>query len=124
MNKNDLDKTIENLRQYSIKEIDRLLVYLPSGALVFSMGFVKDIIDLHKASNICFLKIAWVCFTLSLLVILLSHFFSYYLMKFYQDEDYKKVITLKKFPMCSNITSFILLFLGMAFFIIFIAINF
>ena len=60
-------------RYYAEEQYDRLIVYLASGALVLTVGFVKDIVDLEKITNFFPLYLSWSCFVASLLIILISH---------------------------------------------------
>ncbi|MBL1280685.1 MAG: hypothetical protein COA33_010445 [Fluviicola sp.] len=67
------DIAIVKMRDYAEEQYDKLLVYLNSGALVLTVGFVKDIVEITDETNTTLLKISWICFTASLLVILISH---------------------------------------------------
>ena len=60
-------------RRYSGEQFDKLVVYLSSGALVLTIGFVEKIIDLSKIESLSLLYASWICFCSSLIVILISH---------------------------------------------------
>lgn len=66
-------KTISNIRDYSEKQFDKLIVYINSGALLLTVGFVKDIVTITDETDTSLLKISWIFFTASLLIILVSH---------------------------------------------------
>lgn len=80
-----IDKTKENMR-YAIDRFDILIISISSGGLVFSMGFVKDLIQ--KNENVCkccqnsvdltLVKISWVLLALAILSNLFSQLSSYY----------------------------------------------
>ncbi len=60
-------------RYYAEEQYDRLIVYLASGALVLTVGFIEDIVDIDKINNFFPLYLSWSCFVASLLIILISH---------------------------------------------------
>lgn len=63
---------------YAVEKFDTLIVSLSSGGLVFSVGFVKDVIkDFHKV-DLLWLKVCWIFFTLSLICSLISHVTGYH----------------------------------------------
>lgn len=65
--------TIRKIRDYAEEEYDKLIVYLNGGALVLTVGFVKDIVTITEHTDTLLLKLSWILFTLSLLIILISH---------------------------------------------------
>ena len=62
---------------YSVTQFDKLLVYLSSGALVLSVGFIENIITLNKASCLYLLIFSWILFAVSLFSMLFSHMYSF-----------------------------------------------
>ena len=72
-NSKSREEIILEMRDYAEEQFDKLIVYLNSGALVLTIGFVKDIIKITKETNITLLILSWCSFVLSLLFILLSH---------------------------------------------------
>jgi hypothetical protein len=131
---------------YSLEQFDKLIITLASGGLVFTTGFVKDIVKITVCTNTCLLKLTWFSFACSLVSILLGQIFSYYankkIMKIKQNElniletdceyddqtiDVKKANRIFMFYNQSikflNFLSVLALILGIIFFIIFININ-
>ena len=49
------------------------ILYLSSGALVLTVGFVEKVVDLSKIKNLFLLYFSWTCFSFSLIIILISH---------------------------------------------------
>lgn len=74
----ELDKD-EN---YAIEKFDTLIISLSSGGLVFSVGFIKDVIKNFHQVDLLWLKICWIGFGLSLILNLLSHVTSFYSNRF------------------------------------------
>lgn len=64
---------INEIREYAQEQYDKLIVYLSAGALVLSIGFVKDVIKLDDVKDTSMLRLSWAMFGLSLFFILLSH---------------------------------------------------
>ena len=83
MAKKTLDKGMEEAkeylsmlykaRDYGEEQYDKLIVYISSGALVLTVGLVKEIVDLNKTKYPFLLYFSWICFAFSLISILLSH---------------------------------------------------
>jgi len=84
----DIDKKIEATKakiealkkdeDYAVEKFDTLIVSLSSGGLVFSVGFIKDVIkDFHK-TDLFWLKICWMCFAIALIGSLISQVTGYY----------------------------------------------
>ena len=71
------EKTTANLK-YSIDRFDLLIISISSGGLVFSMGFIKDIIPKTPPVNFLLLKISWILFVLAIVLNLLSQVTGYY----------------------------------------------
>jgi hypothetical protein len=63
-----------DLRGEAERQFDRQIVYLSSGGLVFSVGFVKDIIgDNSEPVYKWLLLIVWISFAISLIINLISY---------------------------------------------------
>lgn len=69
----DYQDKIYKTRDYAAEQFDKLIVYLSSGALVLTIGFVKDIVKVTKQTNTTALKWSWGFFCASLFFILISH---------------------------------------------------
>ena len=74
----DKDKKSRNdilleMRDYAQEEFDKLIVYLNSGALILTIGFVKYITKITEETDTTLLIWSWSSFVCSLLLILLSH---------------------------------------------------
>ena len=65
--------TVRKMRDYAQEEFDKLIVYLSSGGLVLTVGFVKDLVDLSEVCWKFLLILSWAGFIISLILILLSH---------------------------------------------------
>lgn len=61
------------MRDYAQEQFDKLIVYLSSGGLILTLGFVKDLVDLDEAGWKFLMIASWAGFVISLLLILLSH---------------------------------------------------
>jgi len=57
---------------YALEQFDKLVVYLSSGGLVLTTGFVTSIITITNQTKTLTLKLSWIGFTISLIFILLS----------------------------------------------------
>ncbi len=112
---------IEEIRDYSEKEFDRLIVYLSSGALILTIGFVKNIISISEDTDTTLLKISWICFAFSLLIMLTSHKVSIHSMNLELKGKNEKSDVCDKWTNALNWGSYILLFTGIILFIIFIS---
>ena len=73
---NHIKNTNSNIK-YSLDRFDILIISLSSGGLVFSMGFVKDIISNQENINYLLLKIAWIFFGTAIISNLLSQITGY-----------------------------------------------
>lgn len=77
MESSDKDKewltTIREIRDYAQEQFDKLIVYLSSGGLILTVGFVKDLVNLEEALYMWLLIATWIGFIVSLVLILLSH---------------------------------------------------
>lgn len=64
--------------KYSLDRFDILIITISSGGLIFSMGFVKDILSEINNIDFTLLKISWVGFSFSIIINLLSQVSSYF----------------------------------------------
>lgn len=71
------EKTMANMK-YSLDRFDVLIISISSGGLVFSMGYVKDIIAKTISPNYLLLKISWILFGVAIVLNLLSQVTGYY----------------------------------------------
>ncbi len=60
-------------RRYAGEQYDKLIVYLAGGALTLTVGFIEKIVDLSKIKDLSLLYLSWICFSASLIIILVSH---------------------------------------------------
>jgi hypothetical protein len=75
MEKTDRDK-IEDAINVSQSDFEKNIVYLSSGALALSMGFIEKIVSFEKASNKWIVILSWVFLASTLLLNLASHLIS------------------------------------------------
>lgn len=115
---------IYGIRQSADAAFNKLIVYLSSGALVLTIGFVKDLVDLKTAELKILLIAAWIFFIISLLSILISYLTTIKSMDFYLDE--KKIESDKwdKKTILLNNASIAFLIFGIISFVIFVTLNF
>ena len=112
-------KNIKKDRGYSAEQFDRLVVYLSGGALVLTVGFVKDIVKITGTTDTTLLIVAWSLFTASLLVMLLSHKTSIISMDYELNEKEKCSDNWDIVTEILNWTATLCLFAGIIIFIIF-----
>ncbi len=72
-NYDDRTKLLLEIRAESERQFDRQIIYLSGGALVFSIGFVKDIIGNEEPVCKWMLILSWVCFSVALIINLFSY---------------------------------------------------
>jgi hypothetical protein len=127
MSSENFDNVVEDSRQSVNKEINRLLIYIPSGALVFTMGFMKDIIpDWEIADCVGLLKTSWILYTATVLTTLISHFIYHWVLKSFQKDTkkgYKLVVMYGSAPDWVTYFALFLLIIGMIFSLWFLLIN-
>jgi len=107
-------------RYYAEEQYDKLIVYLASGALVLTVGFVKDIVNLDKISNFFTLYLSWSCFIASLIIILISHRTSIFAMDCELNEETSKSDCWDVITNFLNWASMVALIIGIVSFIIFV----
>jgi len=122
INKSDFDKIVEESRQYTGKEIDRLLIYLPSGALVLTIAF-GDMIDLKDAGYKIFLLSTWIFFALSLVLKLFSHYSLFYMYNYFILKNKARVKYHQKVGKYLSNGALFLFISGLASFIFYLFIN-
>jgi hypothetical protein len=64
---------IHDYRKEASSQFNKQIVYLSSGGLILTVGFVKDIVEIKTASCCCFLILSWMLLAGSLLLNLISH---------------------------------------------------
>lgn len=70
----DRTSQLMDLRAEAERQFDKQVIYLSGGALVFSMGFVKDLVGANKLPDCNWMLIlSWICFATSLVVNLFSY---------------------------------------------------
>ncbi|MBA7545416.1 hypothetical protein ES705_37784 [subsurface metagenome] len=111
-------------RRYSGEQFDKLIVYLSSGALVLTVGFVEKIIDLSKIDDLSLLYTSWTCFCSSLIIILISHMTSMHSIDFDIHEKEKISTGFNIATHILNWLSMITLLVGIGTFIRFVIIAF
>jgi len=111
---------IRKIREYSSEQFDKLLVYLSSGALVLTLGFVKDIVKISDETDKSLLIASWSLYALSLLLILFSHKSSIISMDFELNKKSKKSDLFDIITEVLNWSSTISLLAGIITFIIFV----
>jgi predicted ferric reductase len=62
--------------QNATKAYDTLLIALAGGALALTVGFIKDVIDLRRASDKGYLFFSWSMFASALLLTLFNYYFT------------------------------------------------
>lgn len=123
MNNRDYKNEIFSLRRYSGEQFDKLLVYLSSGALVLTVGFLNSGAIVVNEKDKVFILFSWASFTLSLIAILISHLtstasFDASLYENSQQSQFWNYLT-----KILNYISLILLFIGLILFFIVAYIN-
>ena len=71
-------KCCEDAMKYSLDRFDILIITLSSGALGFSMSFIKDVAKNNNYHHLTLLKFSWLLFGISLIANLLSQVTSFF----------------------------------------------
>lgn len=125
VNFDDRTKLLLELRATAENQFDKQIVYLAGGGLVFSIGFVKDILGVNKAPDCKILLFGvWICFAVSLIVNLFSYLTSSKTSNYQLNSNKKKSDTFDSLTKILNTTSIITLLLGIILLIWFSIINF
>ncbi len=112
------------LREYGEQQFDKLVIYLNSGALVITLGFIERIIGNGLPNFAWILFLSWSLFALSLLFNLYSHRITVKTIDLYLLENDKESDRYNKQVDNLNKASFWLFATGTKAFIIFAIINF
>lgn len=81
----NLEKHVESTKdstKYSSDRFDVLIISLSTSALVFSIGFVNDVIENLSGINTSLLKTSWLLFVLAIISNLISQATGYFANKF------------------------------------------
>ncbi|NGP88021.1 hypothetical protein [Fodinibius halophilus] len=119
----DWETTVREIRDYAQEEFDKLIVYLSSGGLVLTVGFVKDLVDLNSAVWKPLLILAWTGFVASLFLILSSHKSAIKAMTLELDKKEEQSDAQDETTRSLNFWSFTSLIIAVILFIVFITIN-
>ena len=117
------NEKIYEIRQSADASFNKLIVYLSSGALALTIGFVQEVVNLSTAICKIILIGSWSLFTISLLVILGSYLTTVKSMDLELDGERDKSNKLDKKTSFLNYSAIFTLVLGIILFIIFISIN-
>ena len=118
---------LQELSVKSQEQYDKTVITLSTGALGLSFAFIKDVVDIKVASNIYFLTGSWICFTLSVLSVLLSFLASKHALdQAIIEEDNKEKITINRADLITTILnrlSAAFFIVGLVFMIVFVKLN-
>lgn len=118
---------LQELSVKSQEQYDKTVITLSTGALGLSFAFIKDIVNIKIANNLNFLTGSWICFTLSVLSVLLSFLASKYALdKAIIAEDNNEEITTNKVDLITTILNWlsaIFFIVGLVFMIVFVDLN-
>ena len=118
---------LQELSVKSQEQYDKTVITLSTGALGLSFAFIKDVVDIKVASNINFLTGAWICFTLSVLSVLLSFTASKYALdQAIIAEDNNEEIQINRADVITTILNWlssIFFIIGLVFIIVFVKLN-
>ncbi len=132
MNNTERDKLSIAINE-SQSDFEKNLVYLSSGALAISIGFVEKIIDLKFASYLWLLIVSWGSLAAALILNLATHLISVNnstKARREMDEGLKYKVLIKqindrnKFMRILNWVTFTLFALGVLFTVVFCSLNF
>ena len=116
---------LDEMRQDNIRQFDKQIVYLSGGGLVFSIGFIKDIIGVDSTPDFKYLLIiAWISFTLSLITNLFAFKTASASLNNAMVLNEKLMKIYDKITSFLNWSSIISLICGLITFIIFVVVNF
>jgi|SRR5699024_190825 len=120
---NDRREQLLNIRDYAEEEFDKLVIYLSSGGLVLTVGFVRDIVNVSSSSYSELLIITWIAFTISLITILISHRTSLKSIDLELNDRIQESDSWDIFTGWLNWSGMVAFMLGVISFLIFILIN-
>lgn len=118
---------LQELSVKSQEQYDKTVITISTGALGLSFAFIKDVVDIKIASNINFLTEAWICFTLSVLSVLLSFLASKYALdQAIIAEDNNEEIKINRADSITTILNFLssaFFIVGLIFIVVFVKLN-
>lgn len=132
---NDYRGKLQNAISKSEDDFEQKLTYIGAGSLALSMTFIEKIIPLENSIDLIFLIVGWSFLVLTLLLNLMSHMISKYLMmksrlEYDKNNDgmhlkllYLKVIKRNSYIDCLNWVTVILLILGISSIVVFASTN-
>jgi len=120
---NNYLEQIQKIRTYSSEQLDKQIVYLAGGGLVFTIGFIKNIVDISKSTNLTLLFVAWILFVTTLVLNLVSHKSSIKAMDLELQLEHKKSDSWDNATDWLNSISILSLVLAIILFIIFVSLN-
>ncbi len=82
----------------AIKAYDKLLIALAGGALTLTVGFIREVIELHLNNDIIFLFFSWAAFALALFIILFNYYFGISQLAKGAEENLKSEADRKQVP--------------------------
>jgi uncharacterized membrane protein YbhN (UPF0104 family) len=119
----DWKNRIHEYRKEAASQFNKQLVFLSSGGLILSVGFVKDIVDIKSASSIWLLALAWILFVISLLSNLFSYQSTMKAMDLELDDKCDESDEQDKTTKIIDYISIYSLIIAISVFILFVAIN-
>ena len=118
---------LQELSVKSQEQYDKTVITLSTGALGLSFAFIKDVVDIKVASDINFLTGAWICFTLSVLSVLLSFLSSKYALdQAIVAEDNNEEVKANRIDLITTILNWLsatFFVVGLVFIIVFVKLN-
>ena len=116
---------LEDMRLEANRQFDKQIVYISGGGLVFSIAFLKDILGADSVPKLkCLLIAAWISFTISLIMNLLSFKTASNSFDYMMLEDESLMNRFNKITTILNCLSIIGLVVGLISFVIFVIVNF
>ena len=123
-------EAFQRVKEKSEDDFEKYITYISAGALGLSLTFIEKIVQFKETVFLWVLILGWLFLTLTLLVNLLSHFYSKRLIdKTIEDFDNKDPSLLSNIKKRNknidkvNISTIITLILGITLLIIFISLN-
>ena len=95
-------------------------IYISSGGLVLTIGFIKDIVDINTASDKYLLLTSWICFSLAIVSSLTSHLFAVITSNYALKQKSKTSRRFNYLVYATNYGSWISLILAIIMFVIFV----
>ncbi len=118
---------LQELSVKSQEQYDKTVITLSTGALGLSFAFIKDVVDIKSANSINFLTESWICFTLSVLSVLLSFLASKYALdQAIIAEDNNEEIKINRADLITTILNWLssaFFIIGLVFIIVFVKLN-